>query len=120
MGKLAEVVGVVAIIRVESVVQGVAFGLKHDASAAVFVQDLNEGGGTGVGREEEHLERRFLFFTLTSINRRRRCRDSRPFRDSELPDYPSKKAKIMCKSLAIWYNLHLFLPQKETDKHFKL
>ena len=59
VGELAEVVGVVAVVGVEGVGQGVALGLEHDAATVVLAEDLNEGGGAGVGREEEHPERRF-------------------------------------------------------------
>ena len=57
---LAEAVGVVAVVGGEGVGEGVAFGLEHDALAVIVAKDLIDGGGAGVGGDEEHPERRFL------------------------------------------------------------
>lgn len=57
---LAEAVGVVAVVGGEGVGEGVAFGLEHDALSVVVAKDLIDGGGAGVGGDEEHPERRFL------------------------------------------------------------
>ena len=56
----AEAVGVVAVVGGEGVGQRVALSLKHDALAVVVTKNLIDGGGTGVGGDEEHPERRFL------------------------------------------------------------
>ena len=60
---LAEAVGVVAKVGVESVGQGVAFGLKEQADAFVFRQSLIDDGGGAVGWDEQGEERRFLGWT---------------------------------------------------------
>ena len=62
MEGLAEAVGVIAVVGGESVGEGVAFGLEHNALAVVVAKDLIDGGGAGVGGDEEHPQRRFLEF----------------------------------------------------------
>ncbi len=57
---LAEAVGVVAVVGGEGVGEGVAFGLEHDALAVIVAKDLIDGGGAGVGGDEEHPQGRFL------------------------------------------------------------
>lgn len=56
----AEAVGVVAVVGGEGVGEGVAFGLEHDALSVVVAKDLVDGGGAGVGGDEEHPQGRFL------------------------------------------------------------
>lgn len=68
----AEAVGVVAIVGVEGVGQGVAFGFEHQAFAVIFIECLIDGGGAGVGRNEEETERRLFgflhrFFVLGAV-----------------------------------------------------
>ena len=58
--RLAEAVGVVAVVGAEGVCEGVAFGLEHKACATVVTKDLIDCGCGGVGRDEEHTHRRFL------------------------------------------------------------
>lgn len=60
MEGLAEAVGVVAVVGTESVGEGVALGLEHQACAAVVAENLIDGRGGGVGRDEEHPHRRLL------------------------------------------------------------
>ena len=57
---LAEAVAVVAEVGAEDVGQGVALGLEHQAVAAVVVEDLIDGSGGAVGRDEEEAQRRLL------------------------------------------------------------
>ena len=57
---LAEAVGVVAVVGSEDVGEGVAFGLEHEAAASVIGEDLIDGGGAGVGRDDEHPEGRLF------------------------------------------------------------
>lgn len=57
---LAESIAVVAEVGAEDVGQGVTFGLEHQAVAAVVVEDLIDGGGGAVGRDEEQAQRGFL------------------------------------------------------------
>ena len=57
---LAEAVGVVAVVGAEGVGESVTFGLEHQACAAVVAENLIDGCGGGVGRDEEHTHRRFL------------------------------------------------------------
>lgn len=56
----AEAVGVVAVVGVEGVGESVAFCLEHQAFAVVLVERLIDGGGAGVGRDEEKAQRRFF------------------------------------------------------------
>ena len=56
----AEAVGEVAVVGGKDVGQRVAFGLEHQGVAAVVGEDLIDGGGGTVGRDDEHSERRFL------------------------------------------------------------
>lgn len=56
----AESVGVVAVVGVEGVGEGVALGLEHQADAVVLVQCLIDGRGGGVCRDEQEAERRFF------------------------------------------------------------
>ena len=58
--RLAEAVGVVAVVGAECVGEGVAFGLEHKAGAAVVAKDLIDRSCGGVGRDEEHTHRRFF------------------------------------------------------------
>lgn len=57
---LAEAVGVVAVVGAESVGEGVALGLEHQAGAIIVTKDLIDCGCGGVGRNEEHTHRGFL------------------------------------------------------------
>lgn len=56
----AESVGVVAVVGVEGVGEGVALGLEHQADAVVLVQCLIDGRGGGVSRDKQEAERRFF------------------------------------------------------------
>ena len=60
MEGFAEAVGVVAVVGVEGVGEGVALGLEHQADTVVFVQGLIDGGGGGVGRDKQETERRLF------------------------------------------------------------
>ncbi len=62
MEGLAEAVGVVAVVGAECVGEGVTLGLEHQAGAAVVAENLIDGRGGVVGRDEEHTHRRFLGF----------------------------------------------------------
>ena len=50
---LAKAVGVVAEVGLEGDGKGVALGLEEEAAAVVVAQDLVEGGGAGVGGDDE-------------------------------------------------------------------
>lgn len=57
---LSEAVGVVAVVGAECVGECVALCLEHQAYAAVVIENLIYSGGGGVGRDEEHMHRRFF------------------------------------------------------------
>ena len=57
---LAEAVGEVAVVGGEDVGQRVAFGLEHQCIAAVIGEDLIDGSGGAIGRNDEHPEGRFF------------------------------------------------------------
>lgn len=57
MEGFAEAVGIVAIVGVEGVGEGVALGLEHQAYAVVLVQGLIDGCGGGVGWDKQEAER---------------------------------------------------------------
>ena len=57
---LAEAVGEVAVVGGKDVGQCVAFGLEHQCVSAVIGEDLIDGGGGAVGRDDEHPEGWFL------------------------------------------------------------
>ncbi len=59
--RLSEAVGVIAIVGAECVGEGVALSLEHQARAAVVAKDLIDCGCGGVGRDEEHMHRRFFW-----------------------------------------------------------
>lgn len=65
---LAEAVGVVAVVGAECVGEGVALRLEHQAGAAVVAEDLIDCGCGGVGRDEEHTHRRFLWLLHISMS----------------------------------------------------
>ena len=58
--RLAEALGVVAVVGGEGVGKGVAFGFKHQAFLVVLAEGLVEGRGTGVCGDEEDAEGRSL------------------------------------------------------------
>lgn len=62
MEGFAEAVRVVAVVGVEGVGEGVAFGLEHQALAVVLVERLIDGGGAGVGWDEKKAQGRFFGF----------------------------------------------------------
>lgn len=53
---LAEAFGVVAVVGREGGGEGIAFGLEHEALFIVLTKGLVEGGGAGVGGDEEDAE----------------------------------------------------------------
>ena len=58
--RLAEAVGILAVVGGEDVGEGVAFAFEHHPAAAVVVQDLIDHRGGTVGRDVVHQHRRFL------------------------------------------------------------
>ena len=57
---LPEAVGVVAVVGGEDVGQGVSFGFEHQSAASVVGEDLIDGCGAGVGRNDEYPQGRLL------------------------------------------------------------
>ena len=71
MEGFAEAVGEVAVVGLEGVGEGVAFGLEHEAYALVVVEHLIDGGCAAVGRNEERfngwLGGRLVVFAVEGI-----------------------------------------------------
>ena len=58
--RLAEAVGILAVVGGEDVGEGVAFAFEHHPAATVVVEDLIDHRGGTVGRDVVHQHRRFL------------------------------------------------------------
>jgi len=58
--RLAEAVGILAVVGSENVGKGVAFALEHHPFATVVVQDLIDHRGAAVGRDVVHQHRRLF------------------------------------------------------------